>query len=216
MGRALSWLAVLALGATLGGCTATPTTAVPEPATRTVTVTVTPSPSPEPRGREPYLAVLRAADVPLSTTGDPEVLIAVGVCDQLAALTPRASLVHDLATMGGVATQEYAEAMVTAAEAHYCGTSEPLPILAAPAEEPEPVTDPCTPEGYSPSDCSTFYTYVEHDGAGNLRDCDSILGCSAWYAAYEVDRERATELGDVEGAFDEDRYCALYPEDLYC
>lgn len=73
-------------------------------------------------------------------------------------------------------------------------------------------SDPCTPEDYSPSACETFYSYSEDDGAGNVRDCDSILGCGDWYAAYEVDREKATEWGDIEGSGG-DSYCAEFPED---
>ncbi|MEO6086230.1 MAG: DUF732 domain-containing protein [Umezawaea sp.] len=67
-----------------------------------------------------YLAALTAAGVPTSTSGASEIQIAQGVCQELAKGTPRAKLVGDLGAMGGLMTEDYAEAMVAAAESHYC------------------------------------------------------------------------------------------------
>ncbi|MEV8441889.1 DUF732 domain-containing protein [Actinosynnema sp. NPDC051121] len=70
--------------------------------------------------RAEYLAALAAAGVPVSVSGDSEVLIAQGVCNELAGGTVRAKLVDDLARMGGVMTPDRAEAMVAVAEQIYC------------------------------------------------------------------------------------------------
>jgi hypothetical protein len=67
-----------------------------------------------------YLAALTAAGVPTSTSGASEIQIARGVCQELAKGTPRAKLVGDLGATGGLMTEDYAEAMVAAAESHYC------------------------------------------------------------------------------------------------
>jgi hypothetical protein len=70
--------------------------------------------------RAAFLAALSAAGVPVSASGESEILIAQGLCKELASGTPRASLVDDLARMGGVMTPQTAEATVTAAEQTYC------------------------------------------------------------------------------------------------
>ncbi|XVV07858.1 DUF732 domain-containing protein [Actinosynnema sp. CA-248983] len=70
--------------------------------------------------RAAYLAALSAAGVPVSVRGDSEVLIAQGVCSELAGGASRAKLVGDLAGMGGVMTPDRAEVVVAAAEQTYC------------------------------------------------------------------------------------------------
>ncbi|WP_170176381.1 DUF732 domain-containing protein [Lentzea flaviverrucosa] len=70
--------------------------------------------------RAEYLAALSAEGVPVSVSGDSEVLIAQGICNELASGAARAKLVDDLARMGGVMTPGRAEAMLAAAEQTYC------------------------------------------------------------------------------------------------
>jgi hypothetical protein len=83
---------------------------------------VAPVPAPV-KGRGFYLAELRNR-MPVSVSGDTETLIAQGVCQQLAAGTPRAALVNDLnamtAPMFGVNGYYYAVAMVDTARENYC------------------------------------------------------------------------------------------------
>lgn len=116
----------------LGGCgpaASTPAASAPTTATTTTAtassdssapMTAAPSVAPATDKREAYLAALKSAGVPISTTGDSEVLIAQGVCNELGKGTSRAKLVDDLARMGGVMNETYAEATLSAAEQIYC------------------------------------------------------------------------------------------------
>lgn len=130
-------IGTLAVGSVvaLGGCGSTPSTpAASPPITTTIATTTTatasssspapittvPSVAPVGDKRGGYLAALKSAGVPTSTTGDSEVLIAQGVRNELGKGTSRAKLVGDLARMGGVMNDAYAEAMVSAAEQTYC------------------------------------------------------------------------------------------------
>lgn len=129
------------LALTAAGCGSSPGTAAPPPSETSVSSNAVPTtsstrvtasasaPVPTASGgeaarpadeRAEYLAALSAAGVPVSVSGDSEVLIAQGVCNELAGGTARAKLVDDLARMGGVMTPDRAEAMVAAAEQTYC------------------------------------------------------------------------------------------------
>lgn len=76
------------------------------------------------KGRDFYLAALRNAGTPISTTGNSEVLIAQGVCAQLAAGADRTKLVNDLnatfAPLRGAQGYYDAVAMVDSARQYYC------------------------------------------------------------------------------------------------
>ncbi len=58
--------------------------------------------------------------MPTSTSGATEIQIAQGVCTQLAQGMSRQKLVDDIAAIGGLVTEDQADAMVAAAERHYC------------------------------------------------------------------------------------------------
>lgn len=133
----------LALAPTLVGCgtaaqnppiTTTTTTAAttatpPPPGSITITTTPQPSRPSDPSAvasgtaqdrRARYLDALREAGVPVSQSGDAEVLIAEGVCLRLAAGISEDDLVRDVQGMGGVWTPENALAVVRSAGANYC------------------------------------------------------------------------------------------------
>ena len=88
-----------------------------------VAITAPAAPAPV-KGRGFYLAALRNAGTPISTTGDPEVLIAQGVCAQLAKGVDRAVLVNDLnatfAPLRGAQGYYDAVTMVDSARQYYC------------------------------------------------------------------------------------------------
>lgn len=104
----------------------TPTTPTPVPTTQSATPS-TPTPvasNSDDRNRDLYLADLRTQKVPVSVGGNTEILIAAGICDQLAAGTPRASLINDLNTtyapIAGINGYYYSVAIVDAAARDYC------------------------------------------------------------------------------------------------
>lgn len=98
----------------------TSSTLVTTSATASVPATSGEEAAPTSDKRAAYLAALSAAGVPVSVSGDSEVLIAQGVCSELADGAARTKLVGDLAGMGGVMTLDRAEAVVAAAEQTYC------------------------------------------------------------------------------------------------
>ena len=95
-------------------------TAPPKAAPPAATVVPTGNRVPGPPKREAYLAALTAAGVPVSPTGDAEVLIAQAVCNEVPKGTSHATLVERVAGFGGGITPAQAEAIVTAAEDIYC------------------------------------------------------------------------------------------------
>jgi hypothetical protein len=82
------------------------------------TRSIGPTTSSERRNR--FLASLREAGVPVSLTGESEVLIAEGLCKAFAAGATEARLVEDMQSLGAVWTPESASAMVRSAGTHYC------------------------------------------------------------------------------------------------
>ncbi|WNV84471.1 DUF732 domain-containing protein [Umezawaea sp. Da 62-37] len=76
-------------------------------------------PRPDDKGAA-YLDALTSAGVPRSASGATEIQIAQGVCTQLAQGKSRQKLVEDIAAVGGLMTDDQADALVTAAEQHYC------------------------------------------------------------------------------------------------
>ncbi|OLR93364.1 hypothetical protein BJP25_18030 [Actinokineospora bangkokensis] len=70
--------------------------------------------------RDGYLADITAAGVPVSATGDAEVLIGEAVCNELSRGTARATVVQNVASIGGGITPQGAEAMVAAAQKRLC------------------------------------------------------------------------------------------------
>jgi len=74
--------------------------------------------TPEPSGPERFLAQLHAQGVPTSKTGQPEIQIGTGICQQLARDADPRALARDLTAIGW--TQEQGTAIVTAAQAHLC------------------------------------------------------------------------------------------------
>ncbi|MCG8918335.1 DUF732 domain-containing protein [Actinokineospora sp. PR83] len=95
-------------------------TAPPRAAPPAETVVPTGNRVPGPPKREAYLAALTKAGVPVSATGDAEVLIAQAVCNERPKGTSHATLVERVAGFGGGITPAQAEAIVTAAEDSYC------------------------------------------------------------------------------------------------
>lgn len=97
------------------------------PTTQSAPVSTTPEPVPstsDDRNRDLYLSDLRTQGIPTSVSGGAEVRIAAGVCDQLAAGTPRASLINDLnatyAPLAGINAYYYSVAIVDVAARDYC------------------------------------------------------------------------------------------------
>jgi hypothetical protein len=92
-----------------------PSTSQQQPSTSGVTVTTSaPGPTPE----QAFLDELRAHQVPMSRTGQPEVQVGRGICNQLAAGSKDATLVRELGAIGW--TPEQAQRIVDAARAHLC------------------------------------------------------------------------------------------------
>lgn len=72
----------------------------------------------EPDGPVRYLEQLRAQGVPTSVTGQPEIQIGTGICQQIARDAKPEALARDLTSLGW--TSEQATAIVTAAQQHLC------------------------------------------------------------------------------------------------
>jgi hypothetical protein len=124
--RALFTLALLAAAA---GCSGQPPapSATPAPSTVTpVTSTAAPSTSSAPvaspsstDNTDGFLAALRAGNVPMSESGEPERLIGQGVCQQIHAGVSSDKLAHDLTASGYTLAQ--ASTLVAAAQENFCG-----------------------------------------------------------------------------------------------
>lgn len=99
------------------------TTTTPEPVltstTRPADPSGTASGTPQER-RARFLDSLREAGVPVSRSGDSEVLIAEGVCGRLALGVSENDLVKEIEAMGGVWTPANALAVVRSAGTNYC------------------------------------------------------------------------------------------------
>jgi hypothetical protein len=128
--RALLALSLLAMAAGCGSQPpASPASPVPStvaPATSTTTPpasTATPSTpvaSPSSTGNvDGFIAALRAGNMPVSASGEPERLIGRGVCQQIHAGASPDKLAHDLTASGYTLAQ--ASTLVAAAQENFCG-----------------------------------------------------------------------------------------------
>jgi hypothetical protein len=117
--RPVAALAVAALA--LVGCSPPHTTTTTTPgATMATTAAPTPAPAPKGNPEDQYLAALRAAHVSVSTTGQAELQIGHGVCQQVANGASPEALARDLVKIGVGWTATDAETIVNLAQKILC------------------------------------------------------------------------------------------------
>lgn len=111
---------IIVTGLLAAACSVTPDQASPGPSL-TLPGTVPSLEVDMPRSKsspDEYLERLRAQGVPTSTTGQPEIQIGTGICQQVRGGADPRALALDLTSLGW--TAEQATVIVTAARQHLC------------------------------------------------------------------------------------------------